>query len=564
MTTPHSEIAQRVDKNELAKRLLKEHFNGVVLVDPHADEIVPINDSLTGDLASFFDRNNPVYSYNAEQLIQKFISENMRAFIRSKVTLEALAENLCTEEMHNVDLQLKGEDNKILYKRLCYEYYDDTKDIIILTCEDITEMVANETDPLTGLYDSTGFHRRVTAWIQNNPGRKFRIQRYNIDRFRDINGIYGYDIGDRLLREFGQYMKRHDDGECISAHLNADHFVRFCPEGTPPPEYYGDIFRSAPGACKLKLPITIHMGVYDLCEPDCDSFNMSYKALLALQSCKGKYNKPIAYYQKGMMDAEIEQRELLNDVDNALQNDEFEVWFQPQVNYRTKQIVGAEWLTRWRHPQKGLLAPGRFLPIMENSNRIGEMDRYVIEKACRYMRKWMDLWPDKQIILSGNLSRSYVHNPDFVKNLKTHVESNNVPIDNVRFEITESAYMDKPEQLIDVVNQMQKEGFIVEMDDFGSSYSSLNTLKDIDIDILKLDMKFLADESSKRSKIIILSIIRMAKELELPVIAEGVETKEQADMLLDFGCEIMQGYYFSKPVPAEEYEKMLQSPAIFG
>lgn len=264
------------------------------------------------------------------------------------------------------------------------------------------------------------------------------------------------------------------------------------------------------------------------------------------------------------MDAEIEQRELLNDVDKAFQNDEFEVWFQPQVNYRTKQIVGAEWLTRWRHPQKGLLAPGRFLPIMESSNRIGEMDRYVIEKACRYMRKWMDLWPDKQIILSGNLSRSYVHNPDFVQNLKTHVESNNVPIENVRFEITESAYMDKPEQLIDVVNQMRKEGFIVEMDDFGSAYSSLNILKDIDIDILKLDMKFLADESSKRSKIIIFSIIQMAKELEIPVIAEGVETKEQADMLLDFGCEIMQGYYFSKPIPAEEYEKMLQSPAIFG
>ena len=173
--------------------------------------------------------------------------------------------------------------------------------------------------------------------------------------------------------------------------------------------------------------------------------------------------------------------------------------------------------------------------------------------------------PDIPIVISVNLSRIDIQRQDFVKHLREITESNRIPISSIRLEITESAYMENSELLIDIVEELHGNGFIVEMDDFGSGYSSLNVLKDIPIDILKLDMKFLSGSSStEREKAIIRSVVSMASLLDIPVIAEGVETKEQADMLLSFGCENMQGYYFSKPVPAEEYEKILSgSQPIF-
>ena len=172
----------------------------------------------------------------------------------------------------------------------------------------------------------------------------------------------------------------------------------------------------------------------------------------------------------------------------------------------------------------------------------------------------MDMMPDKSLVVSHNLSRVYVHNKNFVKRLTDVVRRAGVPVSSVHLEITESAYMERTEHLIEVVKQLRRTGFVVEMDDFGSAYSSLNLLKDLDIDVLKLDMKFLSDsDNNERGKIIISSIIQMANRLNVPVVAEGVETKEQADMLLSYGCELMQGYYFSKPVPADEYEKMLLS-----
>ena len=414
-------------------------------------------------------------------------------------------------------------------------------------------------DPMTGLYDTVGFHRRIAAWIQEHPGRRYRICRYNIDRFKDINGIYGYDMGNRLLRDCGQHMRLHDTEDSFSAHLNADHFARFCSEDSPSPQAYYDGFVEGFADYKLKIPISMHMGVYDLCEPDCDSFTMSYKALLALQIAKGKSERQIVYYEKGMMDAELEQQELLNDVERGIRQEEFEVWFQPQVNYRTRQLLGAEALIRWRHPERGLLQPGMFIPVLESSEQIVEVDRYVLGKTCDYVRRWQAELPEQSVQASVNLSRIAVHRPHAAERIRKIVDDRQVPASCIRLEVTESAYVEEPEKLASLLAELRAQGFFIEMDDFGSGYSSLNTLKDMDVDMLKLDMKFLSgDRTSQRSRDIISAVINMAGVLKLPVIAEGVETKEQADMLLSFGCELMQGYYFSRPVPAEEYEQMLR------
>lgn len=565
MRTSSTNFLERMDENEISKLIFKGHFDGAVLIDSTNDRTIPISDYMTGNIKKFIDIDAP-YSVSMEKFIDKLVLTVNKELLKAKVSLNKIKTNLDDCGKYNVNVRIKSDcDDNLLLKRLYFQYLDDKREIILLVCKDMSNIILSDIDPLTGIYDSTGFHKRVKEWLENNPGKKYRIQRYNIDRFRDINGIYGYAVGNKLLRDFGQYMKKLDTKDSFSAHLNADHFVRFCAEDVLSVEEYCEALHNSFKDYGLKMPITIHMGVYDLCEPSCNSFNMSYKALLALQSLKGKYNEPIAYYKEGMIDIEIEQQELLNRMDKAIENDEFEVWFQPQVNYKNKEMIGAEALIRWRHPEKGLILPKEFLPVFESSNRIGEVDKHIIDKVCRYMHKWMEKMPEKKIIVSVNLSRSYMQKQDFVKKLKAVAEKHSVPASNIHLEITESAYMENPEVLIEVVKELRTEGFIVEMDDFGSAYSSLNILKDIEIDVLKLDMKFLSDaQRSKKSKIIISSIISMASALGIPVLAEGVEEKEQADMLLEFGCERMQGFYFCKPVPANEYERMIKNDGFFG
>lgn len=553
-----NEILKKITENNFSEKLLLECFDGVVLIDSSNDIIFPINDNLSGKLKYYIDFEQYSYSENMNIIADRYIPSKNKDLLKNALSLPVIKEKLNTEPTYNVDFYMKrSPEENILYKRMCYRYFDAEKNFIVLTCEDAS---SHDIDPLTGLYNSTGFHKRVKKWIENNPGRKYRIQRYNIDRFRDINGIYGYDMGNRLLRDCGYHMNKYNTADSFSAHLSADHFARFCSDDSLSPQEYYQGFVEAFADYELKIPIAIHMGIYDLCEPDCDSFTMSYKALLALQDTKGKFNRHISYYQKGMMDIEVEQQEFLNDIDSAIENEEFEVWFQPQTDYRTKRLIGAEALIRWRHPVKGLIPPGAFLPVFENSSRIIDLDRYMIIKVCRFMRRWIDSMPGMPVIVSVNLSRIDIQRPNFAKKLKKLVDCYSIPVHNIRLEITESVYMENSEALISVVNELKNEGFIIEMDDFGSGYSSLNILKDINIDILKLDMRFLSGGySSENSKVIISSIISMAKALRLPVIAEGVETREQAEMLLGFGCCRMQGYYFSKPVPADEYEKMLKT-----
>lgn len=549
----------RISESEIAKRLLMKYFDGVVLVDLSDGALIQVSDFLTGKLKNVLSHDKVLYEDQVNAIIDRKIPDAHRNAMKAGMSLATIREELKSHPTYNVDFQTAmNGDGVCAYKRICYEYLDEKKDLVIAVCEDTSDIITNEIDPLTGLYNSTGFHNRVQKWIAENPGRKYRIVRYNIDRFKDINGIYGYSMGNRLLRDVGYHMKRNDTQDSFSAHLNADHFIRFCSDDSLSPQEYYDDFVSGFSGYALKIPISIHAGVYNLCEPDCNSFTMSYKALLALQFAKGSFSKHIVYYEKGMMGVEMEHQELLKDVDRAIENEEFEVWFQPQVDYLTHTLTGAEALIRWRHPERGLIQPGVFIPLLEHSDYITAVDRYMIDRTCRYMRKWMDKMPGLPVIVSVNLSRNDIYDPGCCEMLKEIIGKYNIPIENLRLEITESACVDNAETIVSVINRLRAEGFITEMDDFGSGYSSLNSLKDIDIDILKLDMKFLAgNRNTEKSKIIISSMINMASALGLPVIAEGVETREQAAMLLDFGCRNMQGYYFSRPVPADEYEKIL-------
>lgn len=549
---------RRIDENKLIKKIFVEHFAGMVLIDSKTQTLINISDEIAGTLLPLVKFDKTIYNDQIFALIDRLVPKNDRERLKNNCAFLTVVSALKSNPTYAVEFNAVGGNNSYGFHRIIYRYVDEKRDFIAVLSEDLSDISSYERDPLTGLLNSSGFALNVKKWIAANPGRKYRLQRYNIDHFRDINGIYGHEIGDKLLSDIGDYMRKMDSKDSFSAHLSGDHFARFLADDCQTVEKFNDDFVTDFSSYKLKIPLTIHIGVYDLCEEGISPYEMSYKALLALQSVKGDMQNYVAYYESGMVKCETEQLELLNDVENAIKNEEFEIWFQPQVNYSEKSAFSAEALVRWRHPSKGILSPGVFVPILEKSNYISKLDKYVIEKTCKYMQKWFKDLPDKDIKISVNLSRNDLLIEGFADKLAEVVRSHDIPLSALHMEVTESAYIDNPERLIKQINNLREKGFFVEMDDFGAGFSSLNTLKDISVDKLKLDMKFLSgDNTDKKGKIIIASIIKMAKALGLPIIAEGVETKEQADMLLDFGCSQMQGYYFSKPIPASEYEKIL-------
>lgn len=559
-----------VTEDDIAQRVFSERFDGVLMINPENRLLIKFSERLCGKLASYFRFDGTSYDAQIAEFINAHLPDEDRESLLKLMLFDTVTEKLAEtgRTVYTVDMFIvSGKHRRKKYKRITYERLvkADASSPIMLTCEDISDILESETDPVTGLCSAMSFYRRVKEWIDTNPGKKYRIQRYDIGRFRNINGVYGYAMGNRILRDFGMYMKKYDDETSFSAHLSADHFVRFCGGESKPVQWYYGMFKSAFAKYDLTIPITVHVGVYDLCEPDCDPFTMSYKALLALQSVKGSLSHRIAYYEKGLMDSEKKQQELLAGFDRAVKNEEFEIWFQPQVDYKNGVMTGAEALIRWRHPTRGLLSPSSFIPLLERSDCIGTVDEYMFRKACAFVRKRLDKAPDKPVRVSVNLSSKDIYKRDLCDTLKNIAESYELPPNCIHIELTESAYTESPELLAEAAGRLREAGFIIEMDDFGSGYSSLNILKDIDIDILKLDMKFLSGgPESRKGEIIVSSIVNMAKKLRIPVIAEGVETKVQADMLLSFGCTYMQGYYFSKPLPESEYEKLLDKGGLFG
>lgn len=400
--------------------------------------------------------------------------------------------------------------------------------------------------------------------MKNNPGRKYRVQRYNIDRFHDINGFYGFDVGNRLLKDFAACMRRYNNEDSFSAHLQRRPFHPFfAPMTLVRLSNAITISTNALRRIIFPFPSSFTWEFTTFGERDCDSYTMSYKAYLALESVKGNFQKNVAYYKKGMMTVEYEQCELLADIKSAVEQEQFEVWFQPQTDYGAGSLIGAEALIRWRHPKRGLLSPALFIPLLEKSNYIADIDLFVFEKVCQNLKKWEKEYNIKPgtVPISINLSRVSAQQSNIHHKFTAVLKKYDLPPSAVHIEITESTFVDDSKRVLSVVEMLHKAGFAVEMDDFGSGYSSLNFLKDIDADRLKLDMKFLAGEKgNKKSDIIIFSVVNMARALGIDIIAEGVETKEQADTLLRFGCNEMQGYYFSRPLPAKDFEERFFSP----
>lgn len=410
-------------------------------------------------------------------------------------------------------------------------------------------------DAATGLLGKEAFFDEAAAYLRHSGARDVSIVCFDVDHFKLFNDLHGLDCGDELLRYLGRALalRFSPDGAQPLARLAADTFA-LCATGIRP-ERVERILVDISSECPNGIDAIVRAGVYRIEDPASPVSIMCDRAVIALRTVKGSYFDRVALYDPGMREALVLEREVVAGIESALREDRIELFLQPKCNIRTGKIVGAEALARWRHPERGIVAPGEFIPLIERSGLVRSLDLRVWEKTAAWIRGLIDEGV-QPVPVSVNVSRADIYLVDVAAELHALVERYGIEPSLIEVEITESAYSERPDRIVAAFDELAERGFTVLMDDFGSGYSSLNMLKDINVDVLKIDMRFL-DRDDRRSKDIMESVIRMARWLDLPVIAEGVETREQVNFLLDVGCSYAQGYYYARPMEAAAFEALL-------
>ena len=426
---------------------------------------------------------------------------------------------------------------------------------------DKSRMLMSERDSVTGLYTKLKFYQKVRQMLTEVQGEKFAFVRIDIDRFKMINNFYGIKEGDKVLKSIAQELIRISTAfdNFLYARLENDVFACCLP-------YKEENIELLINALQLNLKkvnkdynIKVSCGVYVINDYNMDVSEMYDRAYLAAKNCKGKFVQNVAYYDESMIENMRQEQFIINEVNKALEEEQFAVYLQPKVNLVIGKPYGAEALVRWMHPERGMISPGEFIPIYERNGIIGRLDQYMWRSVCRLLRKWLDEGKNPDPI-SVNVSRVNIYNPHLVEIFNKLITEYQIPPHLLNLEITESAFMEDQALIMKTMHRLHELGFRIMMDDFGSGYSSLNILKDMEIDYLKIDMQFLQQdvEFNGKGEKVLTSIVRMAKWLHLPAIVEGVETAEQVDFLKCIGCEYAQGFYFAKPMPVADYEKYIE------
>ena len=397
-------------------------------------------------------------------------------------------------------------------------------------------------DELTGVYNKQAFYAKTKEMLLDNPDKNFDLLRINIERFKVLNDLFGESTGDKLLRYIGKFLKEINLPLCVSGRLYADNFVVCYEAGKGDSRRMINTLQMVADSFAINNRTILSFGLYRIDDKTLPVSVMCDRANMALWKAKGNFKNPYCEYDEKMRQQVLKEQKIINAMERAIQNKEFTLYLQPKKNKKKGTIIGAEALVRWISLENGFISPGDFIPVFENNGFVYEVDKFIWEESCRYLRKWLDEGREVHPI-SVNVSRIDLYTPKLVQHLVNLREKYQLPSQYLELEITESAYTEDPEQIITITRQLREAGFVILMDDFGTGYSSLNMLKDIQIDVLKLDMGFLksSDYSAKGGNILT-AILKMAESLKMQTIAEGVETKEQVEFLKKIGCRYVQGF----------------------
>lgn len=411
-------------------------------------------------------------------------------------------------------------------------------------------------DPLTGLYNKEFFYEKVRQRLDEQPEEQFILICSDIGNFKMVNDVFGTECGDRVLIRIARALHEMCKPDQIYGRIDNDGFALLMKKSDYGEEYFQNVPQSKVYVEKdIEYPIRLYLGVYEIVQKDLPVSVMCDRAKMAIATIKGNYQKRLAYYDEKLRQSVLNEQEIMGELDDAIASGQFHIYLQAQVNGQGESH-GAEALVRWIHPKKGYLPPSAFIDILEKNGAIVRLDRYIWELTCQKLREWTDEGRE-DMYLSVNISPKDFYFIDIYETFTSLVEQYGINPGRLHLEITETSVMTDVQQRIEIIERLQAYGFIVEMDDFGSGYSSLNMLKEIHVNVLKVDMVFLRKTTEmERSRKILRTIIALAQELGMETIVEGVETSEQLEFLKSISCDIFQGYYFAKPMEVSQFEEI--------
>ena len=411
-------------------------------------------------------------------------------------------------------------------------------------------------DEMTGLYNRQGFSNTVREILRYEEDTDYCIASIDINNFRGINERFGFRVGNKILAHMGKYLNEQFPDVEIIARFNADHFFLCCPKSMVRlslPDI--PIMECAPEVVE-PYTVKLYQGVYPITNREEDVSQMCDRAVFALQQVKGDYRRQVGFFDVDAQKQLQLKNYILQEMKNALRNRDFVVYYQPVVDVRNNTVVGAEALLRWMDEKYGMISPASFIPLYEENSSVSELDLFVCREVCAKIAEWKRKRRGT-VPISVNVSRVDLSTPGFLDAFTAIVTDKGLSPEDLRVEITESAFI-RTEDIERQLETLHRMGFKILMDDFGSGYSNFNTFASMPVDIIKADMGFMANlVGSERGQGVLSSISEMANKLSMPIVAEGVETKEQVESLRAMGICYVQGYYYARPMPAENLEKML-------
>ncbi|SFR55678.1 putative bifunctional diguanylate cyclase/phosphodiesterase [Anaeromicropila populeti] len=415
-----------------------------------------------------------------------------------------------------------------------------------------------QVDLVTNWKNYNQFELDAEKCLKERKNQEYAVVTFDIDQFKLVNEQYGKKTGDEILAAISDKLQCFIEKKEYFSRYSADQFVLLLKYDVQ--EEFNQRLERLNKQFLQELEVKsvrFSFGVYAISNYTCSFMQMSTYATIARDTVKSCHENKIAYYNGEVRNAMLREKELENNMEAALINQEFYIVLQPKYVANGERIIGAEALARWNSAALGAISPGEFIPIFEKNQFIFRLDMYMLQKVCEQQRRWLDE-KKKIITISVNISRVLLNDRGLAEKIKDLVDSYEIPHNFIEIELTESAFFDDDGSLFNTVKKLRQYGFLVSMDDFGAGYSSLLSLKEISLDIVKMDAQFFRNsEHDQRSQIIIRDTIMMAKHLDMKTVAEGIETEYQAKFLEELGCDYIQGFYYGRPMMVEDFEKLL-------
>lgn len=496
------------------------------------------------------------YDSYLEHVIERFVPEEEKEVFRNYTALDTIKHELDQKGRYSFSAHQLNKNGEKCLVNYTYLYFDQYFGVAVAAIEDITELSGQDT--LTGGYNRQGFVQKVERVLQASTEEDhYAILFFNIKNFKAVNELFDIELGDFILREVYEDLKNSPLEPVVVSRAEADHFVCLVRREKLDENVLMQLCTKKISKSGKTIRLFSRCGIFYVEDKEMSVNMMIGRAKLAKKYIADEYVQPYKVYDSSMQAAYIDKAEIAGELAEGIAKGELQVYYQPVVDAKTGQIASAEALIRWQHFEKGFLSPGFFIPALEESGHISELDDYVIHQVNDFL---MDRYHagQKVVPVSVNLSWMDFYDEKIMEDILDKCKNNDLPEKLIRLEVTETSYAAMGESRNSILESFRTEGVKIMMDDFGTGYSSFGMLQQYNFDIMKIDMSFIRQiETNPKTKSILRFLIDMAHEMGIHIVAEGVETEVQADFLKKSHCDYIQGYYYYRPIPQEEFRKLL-------